>query len=92
MSPDTNLPEGGRRAGLQGTLRTPGGALPSPVMKNKPQGQVWTWWELKELPFGSRNFLPELTAASRDPAFFSVNLIFEVFTAGNKQESKHICR
>ena len=78
-------PWGDGKVWFQGQVRTTGGALLSPTTENSPRGRCGPGWEGKGLPLGSRDFLSELSEASRDTAFFSVNLISEVFTADNKQ-------
>ena len=94
MSPDTNLTVGERKAGLQQPLRTPKGTQDTrghsllTIHRKQPQGLVWTWVRKERTPLGSRNFLSELTAASRNPAFFSANLISQLFTVDNKQVHK----
>ena len=67
-------------------------ACPGPTNhREKNQGQVWAWVGRKGLPLGSRDFLSELSSASRDnSSFLTVNLISQILTADNKQGCKTV--
>ena len=68
VSPDTNLPAGDRRAGLQGSLRTPGGMQVTPVIEKNPRDRC-ELWRLK-MYFLWDQELPLKTLSSNHAHFF----------------------
>ena len=55
--------------------------------REQTQEQVWMWWGRRGLYLGSREFLSNLSAVSRDTSSFSVALISLILTADSRGRS-----